>query len=74
MEQHAFNAGWDLFLFGIPLIAFLVFGYFRLDQVFTTRKDAAEITPPMRAVIDPTERSMRTDPDGRSWDEPRKRA
>ena len=70
MDVNISKAGWDIFMFGIPLIALLVFGFFRLDQVFTGRKNR---TP--REVPDPNpsskrhEKSMRSDPDGRPWDE-----
>ena len=40
MDTMASKAGWDVYLFGIPLIALLVFGFFRLDQVFTSRKES----------------------------------
>ena len=67
--KTGWDAGRDVYLFGIPLIALLIFGFFRLDQVFTARKNQA------REVRDPSpasphhERSMRSDPDGRPWDE-----
>ena len=70
MDLIASEAGWDVFLFGIPLIALLVFGFFRLDQVFTARKrgsGAARRPPP---TVDRHGKSMQSDPDGRSWDEP----
>jgi len=62
------DAGKDIFLFGIPLIAFLIFGFFRLDQVFTGRRKHSHEAPP--APSDKRhERSMRSDPDGTPWDE-----
>lgn len=70
MDVNVTKAGWDIFLFGIPLIALLIFGFFRLDQVFTGRKNQGP-----REIPDPSplsrrhERNMRTDPDGRPWDE-----
>jgi hypothetical protein len=69
VDHETSKAGWDLYFFGIPLIALLVFGFFRLDQVFTSRHKGRR--PPRRppAVIDKKETSMRSDPDGRSWDE-----
>jgi hypothetical protein len=70
MDLIASQGGWDVFLFGIPLIALLVFGFFRLDQVFTARKSGsggARRPPP---GVGQHEKSMRSDPDGRSWDEP----
>ena len=68
MDADTPRSGWDVFLFGIPLIALLVFGFFRLDEVFTARKGGKE----HRRPASPPERkrkSMHSDPDGRSWDE-----
>jgi hypothetical protein len=69
MDSHASKAGWDVVLFGIPLIAFLIFGFFRLDEVFTSRKhgNASSQSP-----VPPNEgnrKSMRSDPDGHPWDD-----
>jgi len=69
MDQHASRTGWDVFLFGIPLIALLVFGFFRLDQVFTARKGGTFAARRPKPEVDKHEKSMRTDPDGRPWDE-----
>jgi len=63
------RAGWDIFLFGIPLIAFLIFGFFRLDEVFTSRKSEPPEKPNPRHSSKQHEKSMRSDPDGRPWDE-----
>lgn len=62
------KAGWDVFLFGIPLIAFLVFGFFRLDQVFTFRRGERANRPTGLPTAKGHERSMCSDPDGRPWD------
>jgi hypothetical protein len=69
VDTNTPRSGWDVFLFGIPLIALLVFGFFRLDEVFTARKGGKQAPRP----ASPAERkrkSMHSDPDGRSWDEP----
>jgi hypothetical protein len=69
MDTNTPRSGWDVFLFGIPLIALLVFGFFRLDEVFTARKGRTQDRRP----ASPAERkrkSMHSDPDGRSWDDP----
>ena len=69
MDTNAPRSGWDLYLFGIPLIALLVFGFFRLDEVFTKRKrDTGKPRPSPTAAR--TVQSMHSDPDGRLWDEP----
>ena len=69
MDSHASKTGWDLVLLGIPLLVLLVFGFFRLDEVFTARKH--ETTPPShRGPQDQQRRtSMHSDPDGRPWDD-----
>lgn len=68
MVNAASKAGWDVVLFGIPLIAFLIFAFFRLDEVFTSRKHAGGSRPPA-----PKDRrkhhAMGSDPDGRPWDD-----
>jgi hypothetical protein len=69
MDANTPRSGCDVFLFGIPLIALLVFGFFRLDEVFTARKGGKRDSRP----ASPQERkgrSMHSDPDGRSWDDP----
>jgi hypothetical protein len=69
MDNNASKAGWDVFLFGIPLIGFLIFGFFRLDQVFASRK--SQTRGPLSAAPDKdsVRKSMATDPDGRPWDD-----
>ena len=69
MDANTPRSGWDLFLFGIPLIALLVFGFFRLDEVFTTRKKRARDRRPT-STPERRKSPIGTDPDGRSWDEP----
>ena len=69
MDANAPKSGWDLFLFGVPLIALLFFGFFRLDEVFTARKsDERDRSPSSKP--EPKKSLIGTDPDGRSWDEP----
>jgi len=72
VDHNSSRAGWDVWMFGIPLLALLFFGFFRLDQVFASRRKGKRPATRRRpAVIDKTEASMRSDPDGRSWDSPR---
>ncbi len=64
MNQAVAGTGWDLWLFGIPLLALLFFGYFRLDEVFTQHKPekkAPRVTAKPVAADDPY---MLRDPDG----------
>jgi hypothetical protein len=67
LHSH-FNDGPDVFLFGIPLIALLFFGYFRLDETFTMRKRVPSPTPGPTPVVNRNGKSMGTDPDGRPWE------
>ncbi len=69
MDTNTPWSGWDVFLFGIPLIALLVFGFFRLDEVFTARKGRKQDHRPA-SPMERKRKSMHSDPDGRSWDEP----
>jgi hypothetical protein len=69
VNANAPRTGWDLFLFGVPLIALLVFGFFRLDEVFTARKGGARTRRPS-STAEGRKSRIGTDPDGRSWDEP----
>jgi hypothetical protein len=67
MHQATFNAGWDTFIFGVPLIALLFIGYFRLDEVFTSSKNASVPQPrPIPTTVKDCS-TMLTDPDGRPW-------
>ena len=69
MDTDTPRSGWDVFLFGIPLIALLFFGFFRLDEVFTARKNTKQDRRPT-PTRERRKNPMGTDPDGRSWDEP----
>ena len=62
-------SGWDVFVFGIPLIALLIFGFFRLDQVFTARKKDPSAARQPDPHADEYGKTMRSDPDGRPWDD-----
>jgi hypothetical protein len=70
LDHDTSKAGWDIYVFGAPLIALLFFGFFRLDQVFMARKHSAPRPRHRPAVVDKDGASMRSDPDGRSWDKP----
>ena len=66
MHQATMNAEWDTFIFGIPLIALLFFGYFRLDELFTAKSAPAPQPRPIPTSVKECH-SMLTDPDGRPW-------
>jgi len=69
VDTNTPGSGWDAFLFGIPLIALLIFGFFRLDEVFTARKGGGRDRRPS-STPERRKSSIGTDPDGRSWDDP----
>jgi hypothetical protein len=75
VDQNASKAGWDVFLFGVPLLVVLFFGFFRLDEVFTSRKKGKP--PASRPILaddkyadNKYKESWQSDPDGRPWDRP----
>lgn len=69
MDSHTSKTGWDVVLFGIPLIAFLIFGFFRLDEVFTSRKHGNPSPRPSASENEQHRKSMQSDPDGHPWDD-----
>ena len=78
MLASSASSSWDVFAFGIPLLALLFFGFFKLDQVFAGRKQGRPLTrrppPPVErseVQMQKFETAMQSDPDGRSWDERR---
>jgi len=70
MDQTTSKASWDTLLFGIPLIALLVFTFFRLDQVFAAHKRGSAPVRRPPPVVHKDETTMLSDPDGRPWDKP----
>ncbi|HWG20036.1 MAG TPA: hypothetical protein VG225_05845 [Terracidiphilus sp.] len=68
MEPSTLNGNWDNILFAVPLVGLLVFGYFRVDEIFVSRKHTRGAhRHPSRPVADPSDPSHLTDPDGRPW-------
>lgn len=65
------SSGFDEFLFGIPLIVLLFFGFFRLDETFTrkTRREEPQssVGDPAPRGLDPRRTTPMSDPDGRPW-------
>jgi hypothetical protein len=76
------SKGFDEFLFGIPLLVLLFFGFFRLDETLTSkRKSGKQETAPPPAdpdiyarqtpqKLDPRRSNPLSDPDGRPWQPP----
>lgn len=67
MHPSITNSAWDNLMFGVPLCAMLLFGYFRVDEIFRVRRYPHTPPPPSIPVTDPSDESILTDPDGRSW-------
>jgi hypothetical protein len=57
----------DELLLVLPLIALLLLGYFRVDEIFGPRKNGHPAPPPSQPVVDPADISLMTHPDGRPW-------
>jgi hypothetical protein len=57
----------DFFVFGVPLVFFLIVAFFRLDNLLLSKAPR-----PARVAFRPFAKrdtnSMFTDPDGRPWD------
>jgi hypothetical protein len=51
----------------VPLIAFLVFCYFRVADYVQPKKNAPQVPRPSKPVADPADASLMSDPDGRAW-------
>lgn len=68
--NHALT-GLDTFVFGVPLIALLVFGYFRLDEVFASSREPATAREDSAPAAEARRQLMMSDPDGQAW-QPRK--
>ena len=66
MHDTALLSNMDSFLVAIPFLFFLLFGYFRLDEVVAAPKRPARIR---RAPcgIDEDGQAILSDPDGRRW-------
>jgi hypothetical protein len=62
----------DTLLFGIPSLGFLIFGIFRLDELFAAPKQASKQRRPP-CGMDEDGNPLLSDPDGRLWGTPRLR-
>ena len=71
MHEIMLKPGWETFLFAVPFLGVLFLGYFRLDEIFASRKRTAgeprtKIRRPM-ATLDEDGQPVFSDPDGRRW-------
>jgi len=79
VHEPIVNSGWDTLLLGIPFIALLFIGFFRLDELIIGRKPKTESTAPGTGPrnfsgglgVDGT--TIVRDPDGRPSGQSRRR-
>jgi hypothetical protein len=70
MHDAILNSGRDTFLIGIPFLAMLLVGFFRLDELIANpKKPGKHQRPPCGLDLDG--RPILCDPDGRPWGKPR---
>lgn len=67
MYEEAVKSGWETFLIGIPLIAFLLICVFRLDELFMKprKKPSRQPLPLPPGVVDRDDPEVLSDPDGK---------
>lgn len=73
MQETAIVSNWDSLVFGVPFLAFLVFGFFRLDEVFARHHKPAGRSNRAPSGVDEDGMQILCDPDGRPWKKPRLR-
>jgi hypothetical protein len=69
VNQTVSHSESDWIFFGIPLLAMLAFSFFRLDEVFTSRRKSSLQSRLSPSVPVRKGRPLGTDPDGRAWDD-----
>jgi hypothetical protein len=60
---------WDVLFFGVPLILFLVVGFFRLESPFALAKSSRNLRRKPLPIPLRDDSAMMTDPDGRPWNQ-----
>jgi hypothetical protein len=66
MNDVILKSGWDILLYGVPLVGTLFLGFFRLDQIISAPRQSL---PSRHKVIgcDSKGEPLFSDPDGRPW-------
>lgn len=72
MTGSGIVSGWDNLLLGLPFIALLFCGFFRLDQVFASKSQVDEKPRRIFSGVGPDGEPLVCDPDGRPSQGPRK--
>jgi hypothetical protein len=65
MYEEVVKSGWETYLLGIPLIALLLIGVFRLDELILKPKNKPRRQPPPPRGVDKDGREILSDPDGK---------
>lgn len=72
MHEFIVNSGLDTLLIAIPSLGLLLITFLRLDQLLASPKQRIEVGRFVRGV-DVDGEPIMCDPDGRPWDQPRRR-
>jgi hypothetical protein len=65
MVEDVVKSGWETYLLGIPLIALLLIGVFRLDELILKPKNKPRRQPRPPRGVDEDGREILSDPDGK---------
>ena len=72
MQEFIANSGSDTLLVAIPSLGLLLISFFRLDQLLASPRQRNK-TGRFVSGVDKDGEPIMCDPDGRPWDQPRKR-
>jgi hypothetical protein len=72
VQEIVTSSAWDTSLLAIPFLALLFFGFFRLDEVFASRKQDGERPARVLGGMDENGEPIVCDPDGRPSGKTRK--
>lgn len=65
MVEEALKSGWDTYLIGIPLIALLLIGVFRLDELILKPQKKTSRLPLPPGIVERDGPEILSDPDGK---------
>ena len=66
MHETMITSSRDTILIGLPFLAMLIVGFFRLDEIFTARPRSGPRRGPV-AGLDADGEPLLCDPDGQRW-------
>jgi hypothetical protein len=67
MNVGGLHTNWDTILVGIPFLAMLMIGFFRLDEVFARPKSRVSAQRRPASGLDEDGLQILCDPDGQRW-------